>query len=94
MISDLFDAGIVELPNGRRLAVVEFLGHPIAEGPAEALEGEGAVEELKKGFSAALVATLSLVMGSQEFGHYAPQGWAYEHPMAPPLEGFPKGEEG
>lgn len=94
MIPDLFDVGIVELPNGNRLAVVEFLGHPIAEGPAEALEGEGAAEELKEGFSAALAATLSLVMGSQEFGRYAPQGWTYEHPMAPPLEGLPKGEEG
>lgn len=93
MNSGLFEAGVVELPNGGRITVVEFMGQPIAEGPAEALDGEGAVEEIQEAFCAALVATLSLVMGSQEFGQYAPREWTYWHPMAPPLARLPKGEE-
>lgn len=94
MKSGLFEAGIVELPNGRRITVVEFMGRPIAEGPAEAMEGDGAAEKVQEAFCAALVATLSLMLGSQEFGRYAPREWTYWHPMAPPLAGLPKGEEG
>lgn len=94
MNSELFKAGNVELPNGGCITVVEFMGHPIAEGPAEALDGEGAAERVQEAFCSALVAALSMVMGSEQFGRYAPREWTYWHPMAPPLARLPKGEEG
>lgn len=94
MNHELFEAGIAELPNGRRIAVVEFMGHPIAEGPADALDGEDAKREIEAAFCAAFVATLSMVMGSHEFGRYASRQWEYWNPLAPPLAGITERGEG